>query len=104
MLSLKSKMNKQDIKNIILKNNKILEKNKIKAIALFGSYVRNKPKQNSDVDFLIEFKEPTYDNYIGLRDDLKKILHKRVDIINKNALNKKIKTYILNEAEWIIRR
>ena len=49
-------MTKEEIKDIILKNKKILKKYIDKYISLFGSYVRNEQKEDSDVDLLVEFK------------------------------------------------
>jgi len=59
-------MTKEEILDIILKNKKILKKYKVKYISLFGSYVRNEQKEDSDVDLLVEFKEATYHNFINL--------------------------------------
>ena len=59
-------MTKEEILDIILKNKKILKKYKVKYITLFGSYVRNEQKEDSDVDLLVEFKEPAYHNFINL--------------------------------------
>jgi len=49
-------MTKEEIIDIILKNKKILKKYKVKSISLFGSYVRNEQKEDSDVELLVEFK------------------------------------------------
>ena len=94
-------MKKEDIKRIIRENKDILEKYKVKSIALFGSYVRNEPEENSDIDFLIEFKEPTFRNYMGLISELKKIFGENTDLVCKDALKERIKPYILEEAEEI---
>lgn len=94
-------MTKEDIKNKILINKPMLDKYKVKSIALFGSFVRNEQTKNSDIDFLVEFQKPTFDNYIGLRDGLKKLLRHKVDLVSKKALKVRIRQYILKEAEWL---
>lgn len=94
-------MTKEEVKNKILANKVILDKYKVKSIAIFGSFVRNEQAQNSDIDFLVEFQKPTFDNYIGLRDNLKRLLHRKVDLVSKKALKERIKRYILKEAEWL---
>lgn len=94
-------MTKQEIKKIILENKEILKKYKVKSIALFGSCVRDEQMKRSDIDFLVEFIEPTFDNYIGLLSDLKKIFHRKVDLVSIKALRERIKPYILRDAEWL---
>lgn len=79
-------MTKKEIKNKILTHRDILTKYKVKSIAIFGSFVQNKQNKNSDVDLLIELKEPTFRNYMGLLSDLKNLLHKKVDLVCKDAL------------------
>ena len=50
-------MNKQEIKEVILKNiqnNKF--KDDIRSVSLFGSYALNNETETSDIDILIDFK------------------------------------------------
>ena len=96
------KMTKQEIKKIVRDNKEILQKYDVATIALFGSYVRGEQDKGSDADFLIEFKEPTFRNYIGLLSELKRLIGREVDLVSKDALKKRIKPYILKEAERII--
>lgn len=95
-------MTKQEIKKIVRDNKAILQKYEVATIALFGSYVRGEQNRKSDTDFLIEFKEPTFRNYIGLLSELKRLIGREVDLVSKDALKKRIKPYILKEAEKII--
>jgi len=96
-------MTKEEIKKILSKNKEILKKYKVKSIALFGSYGRNEQKTGSDIDFLVEFTNATFRNYIGLLSDLEKLFHKKVDLVCKDGLKKRIRSYILKEAEWLKR-
>jgi predicted nucleotidyltransferase len=96
------KMTKEDIKKIVRDHKEILQKYEVATIALFGSYVRDEQNKRSDADFLIEFKEPTFRNYIGLLSELKRLIGRKVDLVSKDALKKRIKPYILKEAEKII--
>lgn len=97
-------MTKEEIKEKILKHKEILNKYNVKSIALFGSFVRSQQIKGSDIDFLIEFQEPTFDNYIGLLSELKRLFHRKVDLVSIKALKERIKPYILAEAEWLKRR
>jgi len=91
-------MTKEEIIDIILKNKKILKKYKVKFISLFGSYVRNEQKEDSDVDLLVEFKEPTYHNFINLVFSLEILLKKEVNLIPEGSLSPYLEPYIRKEA------
>lgn len=95
------KLTKEDIMKILKQSKEMLKKYDVKRIGVFGSYVRKENKKSSDIDFLVEFKIATFDNYMGLCLDLKHKLHKKVDLVSIKALKKRIKPYILKEVEWV---
>ena len=94
-------MTKEDIKRIIGEHRDILEKYKVKSIALFGSYVRNGQREDSDIDFLVELKEDTYHNFINLIFTLEDLLKKEVTVVSKEDLSPYILPYVLREVETI---
>jgi len=96
-------MTKEEIKKILSKNKEILKKYKVKSIALFGSYVRNEQKKDSDIDFLVEFEEDTYDNFIHLIFELEDIFKTKVQVLTESDLSPYIRPYILKEMETIER-
>ena len=88
-------MTKEDIKRILFVNIENLKKYKVKSIALFGSYVRNEQKDDSDIDFLVEFGEGvTLFGIIELEDSLSEMLRKKVNIVSRRGLGKNIDAYI----------
>ncbi|MBI4824679.1 MAG: nucleotidyltransferase family protein [Nitrospirae bacterium] len=97
-------MTKEDIKRIIRENEKILERYKVKSVALFGSYVRNEQREDSDVDLLVEFKDPTYDNFINLVFTLEGLFKKEVTVVTSKGMSPYILPYVLKEAEELERR
>jgi len=60
-------------------------KNQIEFCYLFGSYAKNCPKENSDVDLFVSSSLKGID-FVGLVDDLRKSLHKKVDVIRPTGL------------------
>ena len=95
-------MKKEDIKRVLFANIENLKKYKVKSIALFGSYVRNEQKEDSDIDFLVEFSEGvTLFDIVELEENLSEILRKKVNIVSRRGLSKYIGPYILKEAETI---
>jgi len=58
----------------------------IKAIALFGSYSRNENTTDSDIDVMVEFKEPIGIRLIDLADELEDILQHKVDLVSRKGI------------------
>ena len=59
-------MKREDILDFLSNNKKTLNKYGVKNIALFGSYVSGTATKDSDIDFLVEFKNSKkyFDNYM----------------------------------------
>jgi len=93
---------KEDINRMLFLNREILKKCRVKSISLFGSYVRNEQKEESDIDFLVDFQEgATLFDFVELQDSLSELLAKKVSIVSRRGLSKYIGPYILEEAEPI---
>ena len=94
------KKNKDEILKI-LKNikNDINQRYRVKTIGLFGSYVNNRQKNTSDIDFLVEFEEDAdLFHFVGLSRYLEEIFNTRVDVISKPSLKEDLKQQILQEV------
>jgi len=94
-------MNKQNLtsKKII----RMIEKHKndlvrfnVTKIGLFGSFSK-RPSNDSDIDFLVEFKKPTFDNYMGLKFMLENLFNRKVDLVIEKELKPALK-YVKKEA------
>ncbi len=96
----KQKLTEQAIFSILRKHADILKKATVKKIGLFGSYVRGTQKKRSDVDFLVVFEKPTFDNFMELVFALEKYLGRRVDIITEGSLSPYIRPYVEKEVRW----
>lgn len=84
-----------------LKQNRDILKNcKVRKIALFGSFARGEQTARSDIDFLVEFSEPTYDNLLTLHGELKKLYGRKVEVVTPNGMSKHIKPLVEKEAVW----
>ena len=59
----------------------------VKSLALFGSMARDEAGTTSDVDLLVEFKQPPgFDGYMDLKFWLEELLRHRVDLVMRTAL------------------
>ncbi|MCK4353012.1 nucleotidyltransferase family protein [candidate division WOR-3 bacterium] len=87
------------IVRLINKNKKVLSKNyKVKSIGIFGSFVRNEQREDSDIDILVEFSEPIGLKFFTLENSLSEILGMKVDLVTKGALKPIIREDILKEV------
>jgi len=75
----------------------------IREIGIFGSTVRGRERERSDIDILVEFEEGYKDffNYMRLKKCLENLLGKRVDLVMKKAIKPRLKERILNEVEYV---
>ena len=64
-----------------------LEKYSVKRIGLFGSYARGQQKRGSDIDFLVEFEKPTYDNFFNLIVYLEKLFGRKVEVLTPDGVD-----------------
>ncbi len=73
-------------------------------LALFGSFVTGEPGQESDVDFLVEFREggKTFRNFMNLAIYLEELLHRRVELITPESISPYLKYPILSGAEDVL--
>jgi uncharacterized protein len=53
----------------------------VKTIALFGSFAKESQTDSSDLDFVVEFSVPTYDNFTNLERFLEQLFGRSVDIL-----------------------
>lgn len=58
----------------------------LKNIAIFGSYGREQHTDSSDIDILVDFKQPIGIEFIDLADELEKLLKIKVDLVSKNGI------------------
>jgi predicted nucleotidyltransferase len=71
-------------------------------IGLFGSSARNEETSSSDIDILFLLKNPIgLFTLSDLQFELEEKLHKKVDLVSENGLNKFIKERVLKEVKYI---
>lgn len=80
----------------------IAQRYNLEKIEIFGSYAMGTNRHDSDIDFLVKFKEeiPSIFDVCGLQDELAKILKLNVDVVtlplvkpDKLMIEKTVKVY-----------
>ncbi len=72
----------------------------VRRIGLFGSFARGEQKDTSDVDILVEFEEPTFDNFMNLAFFLEDLFGRRVELVTPDSLSPYIAPYVKKEVVW----
>lgn len=69
-------------------------------LRLFGSFARQEPNRESDVDLLVDFSagSKTFDNFMGLAEFLEEVLNRHVELITSESLSPYLGPSILAEA------
>jgi len=76
------------------------ERYSVASLALFGSYVRNEQKPDSDLDVLVTFHEtPGLLKFVELENALSDLLGIPVDLVVEDALKPRIGNRVRREVE-----
>ncbi|GAB3809436.1 nucleotidyltransferase family protein [Spirosoma humi] len=71
------------------------------SLALFGSYADGTATENSDVDILVEFKQPVGFEFIDLSIELESLLQKPVDLVTRKAIKPTLMPYITQQLYYV---
>jgi len=90
----------EEIKKIINQHRNVLaDKYGVAVVAVFGSYVRDEQKRDSDIDLLAEILRPiSLLELAGAEIYLSEILGAKVDLVPKRSVREELKETILEEA------
>ncbi len=68
-------------------------------IGLFGSYAKGNQRVDSDIDLLVELKEPRFEWIAGLQMYLEKKFDKKIELVRKSdSVNRRFTQRIENEV------
>jgi uncharacterized protein len=77
----------------------LAERYSVEKLEVFGSYVRDEQRTDSDLDILVTFKKaPSLLTFIAIENYLSDLLGVKVDLVMKDSLKQKIGEQILREA------
>jgi len=70
-------------------------------IGVFGSVARDEPRKNSDIDVVVEMREPDLFYLVHIKETLEKYLQRQVDVIRyRDKMNRYLKARIDREARY----
>lgn len=77
----------------------LAERYRVESIGMFGSYVRDEQRPDSDLDILVSFREPPgLLKFIEMENYLSDTLGVKVDLVMKDSLKPHIGEHILHEV------
>ena len=88
---------------IFLLNQNVVELKRrfsVSRIGLFGSFARGEATGKSDIDFIVDFEQQTFDHYMDLKLFLEDLFHHEVDLVLADSLKPRLKPYIDREIEY----
>ena len=94
---------KQDLIGRLRRHRDDLHRLGVRRIGLFGSFQRDDPDPESDVDLLVEFApgEKSFDNFMAVSFLLEDELGRSVDVVTREALSPHLGPHILDEVEYV---
>ncbi|MBL7931697.1 MAG: nucleotidyltransferase family protein [Bacteroidia bacterium] len=94
---------KKELIDRLLYNQKRILSYGVERLGVFGSFVRDQAKENSDVDFFIHFEpeRKTFKNFMRLAETLEEITGRKIEMVTPQSLSKYIGPYILKEVEYV---
>lgn len=94
----------QLIENKIKEIEALCKEHQVLGISVFGSAANNSMTENSDIDFLVHFSESIElldyaDNYFELKDKLRLLLGKEIDLVSTRSLKNRILIEQINNSK-----
>jgi len=74
----------------------------VQSLAVFGSAARNRLRKHSDVDILVQFNQPTWANYIGLKFYLEDLLGREVDLVTPKGLKPAVRPSVERDLLYVV--
>lgn len=91
-------MGRDEILATLERNRDAIRHHGVKTLGLFGSLARGEDSPESDMDFVVEFQEKSFDAYMELKAFLEELFGRSVDLVIADAIKPRIRDSILGEA------
>ena len=89
---------KEQTLKILAANEAKIKRFGVRSLSLFGSSVRGEATPHSDLDFIVEFEEKSFDSYMDLKLFLEDLFARPVDLVLVDGIKPRLRAAILREA------
>lgn len=84
----------------------LCEKYNVNELSVFGSILTSEFNNNSDVDFVVDFKDVERnvyaDNYFNFKKSLENLFNRKIDLLEKIALKNPYFIQVLNDTKKMV--
>lgn len=94
--------NRDDVVKVLKSKRAAYKRYGVKSLAVFGSAARNRLRKRSDVDILVQFDQPTWANYIGLKFYLEDLLDRQVDLVTPKGLKPAVRPSVEKDLLYVV--
>ncbi|MBH0200345.1 MAG: nucleotidyltransferase family protein [Nitrospira sp.] len=91
---------RDEVLAIIEQNRTALRKLGVRRLGLFGSYARGEATPGSDLDFVVELSDKSFDAYMDLKSFLEELFRSRVDLVTVGSIKPRLLPIIQREAVY----
>lgn len=92
------KQRKEEILNALRDSEAKIKSFGVRSLSLFGSYARGEDTPESDLDFIVEFEQKSFDSYMDLKLFLEELFRRPVDLVLADGIKPRLRAAILREA------
>jgi hypothetical protein len=85
---------------LIEQNQVALRKLGVRRLGLFGSCARGEATAGSDLDFVVEFTDKSFDAYMDLKSFLEDLFRSRVDLVTVSSIKPRLLPIIQRETVY----
>ena len=95
-------LTKQTILQFMQHNSERIRSFGVARIGLFGSFVRNEQRPDSDIDLLIEYEsgQASFKNLMNLAFFFEDSFHRKIELVTPTSLSDRLREYIAKEVEY----
>lgn len=93
-------MRREDVIRILEENREAIKRFGVKSIGLFGSCARGEEGEASDLDFLVELEDRTFDAYMGIEEFLEVLFGCKVDLVLEDTIKPRLRESIMKEVVY----
>jgi len=91
---------RDDVLRKLAENEDAIRRFSVRRLGIFGSCARGDQTETSDMDFVVEFDEPSLDNYLDLKEFLETLFGCPVDLVFADVIKPRLRPIILKEVVY----
>jgi uncharacterized protein len=91
---------REEVLGLIEQNRDTLKRLGVRRLGLFGSSARGEATSSSDLDFVVELAEKSFDAYMDLKAYLEDLFGCRVDLVLADTIKPRLRPIIQRETVY----